>query len=386
MELKNRGLFFGYRGIGGLLYLPSRMIASIVGNESKRVKEDSTDRPFDSLRREISDLQFIVNHLREDVNFTIEGSKGFVKSIIEREISVLMYAVVEDSVRREVQLKESMNSLQKENEVLIENESGMMEELMRLTLENETLRNNSETSNSKDKLDKDISSVPLNTDNSKILNDTLTVVNELERIVYDDKFLEGIKKKLLESKLLCETMKIELEQLRKSFDLEKESKQSLEDKFTAEVEAGKKLRIEVEALEDEMKNLKNILTDRDKEVEGLKEQNLRLENEIVVLKNEQEEHERQVRDLMTINCELMDLSEAGRIKEQELTNRIDLIEAENSKTKEELETVKRMMTAQKIELERSKELLNRERKVSSLKISDLQEQLEEYKSKELKKE
>ena len=94
-----------------------------------------------------------------------------------------------------------------------------------------------------------------------------------------------------------------------------------------------------------------------------------------------EDQEKQIKELMNINCELMDLSELSKIKDEEMRTKLDLFRTENLNLKEELENLKKVMTAQKIELERARETLKRERKLSFLKISDLQEQLEDGKFK-----
>ena len=115
---------------------------------------------------------------------------------------------------------------------------------------------------------------------------------------------------------------------------------------------------------------------------------------------------------MEINVELMELSELAQGKEKELERKnenyrneievmkiktlsqekeiegfkslkckSDTLEIENNLLKKEIEHLKKLSTAQKIELERAKETIYREKRMSSLKISDLEEQLEHLKVK-----
>ena len=90
------------------------------------------------------------------------------------------------------------------------------------------------------------------------------------------------------------------------------------------------------------------------------------------------------KELIKMNNEIMDLSEAGRIKEVKLeeANKIicedqNRLRRERDALSEEVESLKKILTTQKIELEKGKEILNREKKLAALKISDLQEQLDE---------
>ncbi len=356
-----------------------------MGNEFKRVKEDLNDERggnegyldyFNILRKEVHDLQFIVDHLREDVNCTLEGGKGSLKRIIEREIGVLVYGVLEDSVKKEVQFNETISSLQEENNLLIENGGGMMDELARLTLENESLKNRAEKLESENIIETDAKSADtkgyntnsIDTRSIRDVNDTLnnktdiiadgliSSVVELEDSVKID-FLDMIKRNLLKSKLLNESLKIELEDSKRELNFEQER--------------GNKCRSELFDLEKQLNEVQNEMHLLQSTVQDLNVRNAELNNEISskneeILRN-QEDYGKQI--------------EMERDKEQELNSRINVLENENGKTREELETLNKVMTAQKIELERGKEVLNRERKLSSLKISFLQEQLDEFTSK-----
>lgn len=316
-----------------------------MGGDQKRIKEsyDCPESFKEILRGQVEDLQFIVNHLKTDVTCTLESNVKLLKMTVEREIGLLVYSLMEESLKERAQLKDHLNSLQKDNSVLIENEGSMMDELARLTLENEKL-------STKSPLDERI----------------VKELEELELTVYKcDDNVRILKAELDQSK------KEQTSSSGRIVELEKE----ISDK-SSEVENLRNLLNELQ----EKFNVNSVnLEDKENEIKGL-------EGVITGLKEDQQEKDVKINELTAMNCELMDLGEAGKVREENLVKSFKTFEVESEKEKEklreELEGMKKSMTAQKIELEKCRETLNRERKLSALKISDLQEQLEEYKSKD----
>ena len=376
-----------------------------MGNENKRVKGDIIDNDsshshtvhtdiYSLLKGEINDLQFIISHLRDDIVCTIQGNEESLKRSVEREIAVLVYGVLEDSVKREIELGEIISSLKKENEVLIENEGGMMDELARLTIENDALKNGMNDHKDKDK-DKDSKDYCI--DDHLDISAEISVIKadicDLEKVIYGQ-FLATLKRNLIESKLKTESIKIELENSMESFNEQLLRSERLQETLLQEKGVSSNFRQKIQELEEEVKALApyfnkskecEFCVERSLEIESIKtlnSENLSLVNkQLMNLELSKEDQEKQIKELMNINCELMDLSELSKIKDEEMRNKLDLFRTENLNLKEELENLKKVMTAQKIELERARETLKRERKLSFLKISDLQEQLEDGKFK-----
>lgn len=303
--------------------------------------EDITPAPLSSsfqlLRNELMDLQFIVNHLRKDISCTIESSRDALKAGIQSEVGLLVYSLMDESIREQLSLKEELKRIQEVNEVLLENEEAAMEEMAKLTIENESIK-----SKEADKSDVVSISYYVNVveQAKKIILETETEVDGLETIIISTlkdilaKFNE--KTRLLTAEI-C-TLKLENE------------------RFQMEMEAYEQFKLANE-------QLKSVLCEN--------------EVKITELLESQNESELRMREILTVNCELMDLSE---FKEAELIrtkeSEIEILKAKESESSEN-ELLKKTMTAQRIELERIKETLARERKISSLKISDLREQLSE---------
>lgn len=293
----------------------------IQNNENEILTESGVNMNFQVLRSELMDLQFIVSHLREDIWLSIENGRSILKAEIKSEIGLLVYSLMEESIREQLSLKEELKMIQEENEVLLENEGAIMEEMTKLSLENDTLKNKNSRNESEF----------FYTDAIKKLKETLleteSEVDDLETIMKST-FKECLRDFDDKSRLLKDeicNLKLERDQLRVN-----------NEKF--------------KSVHEELKRAVN-------------------ENEVKIaeLLESQNESELRMRELLTVNFELMDLSESAKKKD----------DARES----ELEILKKTVTAQKIELERTKETLARERKISSLKISDLREQLSERENK-----
>ena len=318
-----------------------------MGGDSKRIKEsfDCPDGFKRILKGQVEDLKFIVNHLKTDVTCTLESNVKQLKMTVEREIGVLVYSLMEESLKEQVKLKEHLNALQKENSLLIENEGNIMDELARLTLENEKL------SFSNEKVSKEL--------------------GELEELLYNDN-----------RNFIIKELRAELADYKSKLSKEQEQTEKL-------TEIVKSKEAEVTRLSQDL----IIYSDSNKILlDGIEKKNDELSKEICSLKSELEtvkldyskeknEAEEKIKELMNMNCELMDLGESAKLKESELKRKSEEFEGEKEALKGEIEILKKTMTTQKIEFERSRDTLNRERRLASLKISDLQEQVEEYKNK-----
>lgn len=332
-----------------------------MGGDQKRIKEsfDFPEGLKNNLKDQVEDLKFIVNHLKTDVTCTIESSVKQLKMTVEREIGLLVYSLMEESLSVKLKLKAHLNDLKKENSLLIENEGNIMDELARLTLENEKLKFLSSTN-----LDEIV----------------LKELDELEDIIYDDNYqldtIKNVKYELEQSKslLLQEQDKvIDYEKLNCSKDIQIAT---LVTSFNEMISKIAFISNELEIKNNEISELLNAV----KVLETVK-----CDNERVRLLDEDK-----IKDLMDMNNELIDLGELGKQKELEMTRKWEELEKlykkgeiEKEILREEIESLKKAMTAQKIELERGRETLNRERKLATLKISDLQEQVEELKNKKM---
>jgi hypothetical protein len=246
--------------------------------------------------------------------------------------------------------------LERENSLLIENEGNIMDELARITLENE-----------KEKLKRSLKEGNLD-------ETVLKELKELEGLIYDnDEMLIMIKdlKRDKENDIVIlsnqQEKVIEYENIVNVKDNEiLKLKQSNHEAFSKIDSISK----ELEAKNEEITELFEKIKDLEKSKKAYDKGKL--------------EDEEKIKDLMDMNNELMDLGEIGKKKEIELERQNFELEKENKIVKEtwkeEIQSLKKVMTAQKIELEKGRETLNRERKLASLKISDLQEQIEELKN------
>lgn len=321
--------------------------------QSKRVKEDLEDPVLllNHAKDTLKDLQFIVDHLKKDILCTVESGQRAVKVAIEREIGVLVYSMTEESVKETFKLKEQISTLERENSFLIENEGTMMDELARLTLKNQQVRDVRGTTGG--------SICEELTDLQKLLEDNI----DLNRIKERLQGFQQLEQQLSYKQMRVSELETELSDKQARF-LELETK--LSDKQTRVSE----LEIELSDKQTRVVELETELSEKKKEISTLRTENdglnLRLnEQNSIILDNDS-----RFRELMTMNCELMDLGEASRLKENELVS-------QNAALGAELESLKKIITAQKIELEKNREILNRERKLFALKISDIQEQLNE---------
>ena len=326
-----------------------------MGGDRKRVKE-SFDYPEGlriNLKEQVEDLRFIVNHLKTDVSCTLESGVKQLKMTVEREIGLLVYSLMEETFKEQVKLKDDLNALQKENSLLIENEGNIMDELARLTLENEKLL------------------IVGNLDEI-----VLKEIEELEGIVYDNNYKLNMIKNI----------KLDLEQS-KSLFLQEQYKTSEFEKTLCDKD------IEIVTLRCSFNETVSKIDLISKELEIKNSEIIELLNvvkELETIKSDNKREKGNVKELMVMNRELIDLGELGKQKELEMTRKREELEKMNKESeiekktlREEIESLKNVMTAQKIELERGRETLNRERKLFALKISDLQEQFEEFKNKKI---
>lgn len=289
-------------------------------SDFKRVKEDFEDPILlmNNVKGVLKDLEFIVQHLKRDISCTIESGRRAVRLAVEREIQVLVFGMTEEFVKTTSKLQERIDCVEGENLLLMENEEAIMEELARLTLKKE-----SETERGRE--------------------------SETERGREREKETENLVKELSELQLFIEneldSNKI-LEKLREYQQLEKDLREA-------------NTKIDDLKMENE---------EKDKAILNLRTENEDLRVKVKEISEEHFENESRIRELMTMNCELMDMSESSRTKEDKLL-------AENEKLKNEIDSIKKVLTAHKIEIEKNREILSRERKLFSLKISDLQEQI-----------
>ena len=342
VQLGVRGMIMGSENLGILECGIKRPKLSYGKNIRNELIESFLVNPaiYDDLRKELKDLQFIVKHLREDISCTIENGKEGLKSSLQAEIGLLVYSLMEESIKERINLKNELRRLQEENEILLENEGAVLEEMAKLTIENEQIKSKVHT-----KEVEDMAYYAAVIEQTKmIISETANEFDELEGGVHST--IDGIitsKEKL--SKLLSNeicSLKLDLEQLRSDIKEKNEV---------------------IKAQLAENGQLKSIISGNEVKISEL------LEN--------QNESEQRMRELLTMNCELMDLSEVYKEKELEKSKKEET-EAEAEKAKnEEIELLKKTITSQRIELEKTRETLVRERKISSLKISDLREQLAE---------
>lgn len=307
------------------------------GGDQKRLKEsfDCPEGFKNNLKGQVEDLKFIVNHLKTDVTCTLESSIKQLKVTVEREIGLLVYSLMEEALREQVKLKDHLKALQKENSLLIENEGNIMDELARITLENEKLT--------------------LETKKSSLNETVLKELEELEVMIHDKDYT---------SLILIKDLKNELEEHR---NLLSQKEKIICDK------------------ENELSSFKMSFNEQVSKIEKeLKDVRFEIQDILIKAANDKAELEDKIKELVTMNSEMMDLGELGKKREDELKRLNFELENKHEKEKEilkeEIETLKKAMTAQKIELERGRETLNRERKLSALKISDLQEQVEDLKN------
>lgn len=325
----------------------------------KRVKSsfyDYSEGLKTDLKGQVEDLKFIINHLKVDVNCTLENSVKQLKVTVEREIGLLVYSLMEESLREQGKLKDNLRYLERENSLLIENEGNIMDELARITLENE-----------KEKLKRSLKEGNLD-------ETVLKELKELEGLLYDnDKMLIMIKdlKRDKENDIVLlsneQEKVIEYENIVNVKDNEILKLKQLNHEAFSKIDSISK---ELEAKNEEITELFEKIKELEKSKKAYDKGKL--------------EDEEKIKDLMDMNNELMDLGEIGKKKEIELERQNFELEKENKIVKEtwkeEIQSLKKVMTAQKIELEKGRETLNRERKLASLKISDLQEQIEELKN------
>ena len=220
---------------------------------------------FKTLKHELQDLQFIVDHLREDISCTIENGKDALKLLLHSEISLLVYSLMEESVREQIKFKESLTKLEEENAVLLENEGAALEEMAKLTLENEALKSSSCDT---------VYYTSVIEQAKKTILETFNEVGELEMGIKEaTKYVNEIKENHLketgELTALLVSMKLEIE------------KQNLahEEVIQTYIQTSEQMKIQI--------------TER--------------ETKISELLSSQTESETRMRELLSMNCELMDV-------------------------------------------------------------------------------
>lgn len=311
---------------------------------------DTSTGNFEVLRSELMDLRFIVSHLREDISCSIEEGKSALKAGIQSEVGLLVYSLMEESIGEQMSLKEELQRVQEENAVLLENEEAVMEEMAKLTIESEELK--------KKEAEYKVNSVDIGTNTSaNTISDTSANMN-MDELSYYRTVVEEAKRIISENEKevdeLGTTIKSTFEDILAKFD---EKYRLINDEVCSLKLKVKELGIEkeVQSAEIEMATgqLKRVTCENEARISELLEGQSETEARLRARMDE----------LLTVNCELMDLTESYKKTNEDKESEIDLL--------------KKTMTAQRIELERTKETLARERKISSLKISDLREQLSE---------
>ena len=240
-------------------------------------------------------------------------------------------------------------NLEKENACLIENEGGLMDELASLSMENGRL----------------LQRVNLIPDNCNILSE----LNDLESFLFDNNWILNLKHvlKSTEEKYLQQRERLSKDVIEQSTLIEslKKSVRDLNDELLDKVQISSQLN---EA--------------RDQIV-----QYVRKESEFTLLIDalnaKVSDQEFKMNEIMQINCELMDFTEKSKAERNILLAEKNEALRRDSDKCDEIENLKKIVTAQKIELERNREILARERKLSALKISDLSEQLQEKENMEI---
>lgn len=301
------------------------------------------------LRAKVLDLQFIVSHLRDDISCTLEtGGKTF-KAFVESEIGRLVFSILEEFVHEKEKLNTKCLNLEKENACLIENEGGLMDELASLSME-------------KGRLLQRVNLIP---DNCNILSE----LNDLESVLFDNNWILNLKHVL----------------------------KSMEEKYLQQRERLSKDVIEqstlIESLKKTVRDLNDELLDKTQISSQLNEardqivQYVKKESEFTLLIDalnaKISDQESKMNEIMQINCELMDFTEKSKAERNILLAEKNEALKKDSEKCDEIENLKKIVTAQKIELERNREILARERKLSALKISDLSEQLQEKENMEI---
>ena len=419
------------------LFVGKRLLAMIMGmkrikisddnerddNKSDTLSDYNISDSFKTLKHELQDLQFIVGHLKEDISCTIENGQESLKTALQSEISLLVYSLMEESIREQIKFKESLTKLEEENAVLLENEGAALEEMAKLTLENEALKSaNRDT----------VYYTSVIEEAKKTILETFNEVEELEMGIkettkYVNRLKENHVKEVQELTALLTSMKLEIEKKNLAHEeaiqtymqtgeqlkvkiTERESKISelLASQTESETRMRELLSMNCELMDMSenqkrmIEEMKEILRGKDEEIREVKES---YENELDSLKKAYESELEMIKKSKDeeisslIKAKDSEISSLIKDKDSEISSLIitkdneinSIIQAKESEIKSlcnqnsansEIELLKKTITAQKIELERTKETLVRERKISSLKISDLREQLAELKGSE----
>lgn len=395
------------------------------------------------LKDQVLDLKFIVNHLKEDILCTVETSKKTLQFTNEQEIGLLVYSLMEEFLEEKFKLINSINSLKNEKLFLIENEEVIMDELAKITHEHEKLTKTITTTESLSEIQEEIDD--LECELKLTIMEGNCVINNLKKEKQEDKeiiiFLKEdqlkLREKLEQFKTDLRERVIEVEKLKggilktknllkseneKRFKLEEEIKIKEEkivesNRINFEV-VNKKETLILEHLQsitecetkykdlishynkiiEEKDHVINEQISRSKElmeinielmelsefVQGkekeLERRNENYRNEIEEIKLKASSQEKEIEGFKGLKCKNDALENENNLLKKEIENHLKKTE-ENEHLKKETEYLKKLSTAQKIELERAKETIYREKRMNSLKISDLEEQLEHLKAK-----
>lgn len=207
---------------------------------------------FSEMRKELRDLSFIVNHMRHDFIVSTECKLKGLNTESRSAIESLVQCVTEQFLKEQRELEKRLNEVNIERGILIESGEGMMDELVRLTTENDSLKSKK--------------SIQLEIDNFKL--------NEAEKICKNPLQNSNACRAKFESREIWDELE-QLEKLVYSYDFsgELDEKEALQLKLKEQYAIISKLNLDIDEIQSVRLN----------EISYLKKQHF---EEIAQLKNE----------------------------------------------------------------------------------------------------